>query len=324
MSGLQASLFPDDPAQHALDAALAQWLTTRRGEGAKPLRRRSEQSYRRLWAAVARFLGDRQIALGAVSTSDLRELLDSRQPRGEALHATVRYGWTVLWLIEQVALAMGDAGKAAARAARELLDAEPWRYANANDSAIPDHLDPRAARVLIDFLQVAPDTWKACRDKAAVALMLGAGLRPGEVRSLLLCEVVGSERTGPWKLSLESRNAIVAHETPMARWASRLLRRWLETREALGMPGGYVFASTARGTAWSEPNLIARCNAVLSQSGIDGRHAAGGLFFLRHTFALRQLARGRSDAELARWLGIRDVGRIARYHGVIPAPVDVA
>jgi integrase len=44
---------------------------------------------------------------------------------------------------------------------------------------------------------------------------------------------------------------------------------------------------------------------------------------LRHTFALRQLRRGRSAADVARWLGVVDPGVVERYRRVAFEPEDV-
>jgi integrase len=43
---------------------------------------------------------------------------------------------------------------------------------------------------------------------------------------------------------------------------------------------------------------------------------------MRHTFALRQLRRGKSPGDIARWLGVVDPNVMARYQRVLQAPVD--
>ena len=49
----------------------------------------------------------------------------------------------------------------------------------------------------------------------------------------------------------------------------------------------------------------------------------GGVFKLRHTFALRQLADGKSETDVARWLGLVDLNGMARYRKIVKAPVEL-
>lgn len=83
-----------------------------------------------------------------------------------------------------------------------------------------------------------------------------------------------------------------------------------------------VFPSTkSTGKPWGK---VAQYNAaceVFRSAGIDD--VAGGSFRLRHTFALRQLKRGRAPEDVARWLGVIDPAVMARYQRVITAPIDV-
>lgn len=318
----QTSFLSNSALSDELSNAFETWLIARTEVPRKRLRDRSKSNYRRMWAAVASFLLSRELRLEQVKAADLSELLDSRQPRGEDIHASVRYGWSVLWLVQKIAEA-NDAPHAATAAAR-ILDSEPYRYANAAGATVPDYLSPRAARQLIEHLQAPAESWKACRDKTAVALMLGAGLRPSETRTLTMNELVGDAVRGPWKVSLEPRGITPGHESPMARWASRLVRRWVDVRAQLEPNSDRLFFATAKGTDWSEPNMLTRCTVLMENADIGSLEAHGGLYRLRHTFALRQLARGRSDEEVGRWLGLTDLSRVARYRSVIMAPIEVA
>lgn len=48
----------------------------------------------------------------------------------------------------------------------------------------------------------------------------------------------------------------------------------------------------------------------------------GGSMRMRHTFALRQLRRGKSADDIARWLGVVGQDVMARYKRILQAPVD--
>lgn len=105
---------------------------------------------------------------------------------------------------------------------------------------------------------------QALRNRTAVALQLGAGLTPGDIRAATVDGVVcqdtsGASRAGlPWKVRLPTHGSAQAREAPLAPW------------------GKVAQYSAAK--------------AVLAAAGApDGD---GGSFKLRHTFALRQLRRG--------------------------------
>jgi site-specific recombinase XerD len=47
------------------------------------------------------------------------------------------------------------------------------------------------------------------------------------------------------------------------------------------------------------------------------------LFKLRHTFALRQLRKGKTEEEVARWLGLLDINSMTRYRRIVLSYQDV-
>ena len=167
-------------------------------------------------------------------------------------------------------------------------------------------------------------TWKTVRDRTAVALMLGAGLAPGDVRSLQMDGVITAAAGAPayrgnWRSQATGNSP--ARETPIADWAGRQLAFWLRIRAQQGMPGNYVFpiddewhAVVAHALLRSQPRR-ARC----SPAGQD----SGGLFKLRHTFALRQLRKGKSEEDVARWLGLLDVSSMTRYRRIVSTYQDL-
>ncbi len=228
------------------------------------------------------------------------------------------------------------AGVARNGAARALLMATPaWRYANAAEKTpLPDHLHATEARRLVQWLldpaseggaAGAPaHTWQALRNRTAVALQLGAGLTPGDIRAATVAGVVcqGARISElPWKIRLPAHGSTAAREAPVAPWAGRLLRRWLDTRCALQIAGGALFPATRNGRPWGKVAPYAAAKAVLAAAGLPDTE--GGSFKLRHTFALRQLRRGTAPEEVAQWLGLSDVAALARYRRVLVAPVDV-
>jgi len=218
-------------------------------------------------------------------------------------------------------------------AARNLLEKPEYKYANAaHKNPAPEYLSDVQSKHLIAYITQLPDRraasdplpWKEVRDRVAVSMMLGGGLTPGDVRALQLSGVLteGGRKTGvPWKLALPSNGNFPARETPLADWAGRQLAYWLAVRSEQGIGGDFVFPSTRDGKQWSDSRCFLSCRDVLTAAGIS--HDSGGVFKLRHTFALRQLSHGKSAEDVAKWLGLLDSNGMLRYRRILTSPVDV-
>jgi integrase len=308
--------------------------TARRGLG----RDTSVETYRVMWTSLIKWaLGQTPaLDLADLTAADL-ELFLSKRGRHDATarELSPRYVWRMLKLIDRVLLheALRN-GSQANTAAKELLSThQDWRYANASDKdPLPDYLTAAQAKDLVNYLSVglprqgrrsADLTWQELRNRAMVALHLGAGATPAAVRSLQLSSVItqGGPREGlPWKLVIAASGTASRHESPLAVWAAHVLRHWVAARQEAGIPGTALFPSTRTGKPIGKvAHYLAVCQ-TLDASGLDKSLVAGGAFRLRHTFALRQLRRGHAEAEVARWLGV-EPAEMMRYRRVVFAPV---
>ena len=313
--------------------AFEAWLREKRD--ASRLRQDSSgTTYASMWKAFSDWAIARNIVLQELTVGDLEAYIASR---GQAEELSPRYVWRLLRLLDAVLHRHCRlTGQAVNDAAQTLLMQRPeWRYAQAaHKEELPGYLDPARARRLVAWLvdpsrgkdQGAAESgkWQSLRNRTAVALQLGAGLTPGDVRAALLGGVVteGGRVAGlPWKLRLPAHGAIAEREVPLAPWAARLLRAWLLQRSQQGIPGPLLFTATRTGRDWGKVAQYNAARSVLAAAGIED--ADGGSFLLRHTFALRQLRRGTPPDEVSRWLGLTDPQPMRRYLRVIAGPVDV-
>ena len=326
-----------------------------------------------MWGALAAWCVDRGLRLDRLQEDHIDAIIRSR---GGIDALTPRHAWRLLLLTLADAVLAQRADQIALprnTAAHSLLMARPdWRYANAADrTPLPEHLDAIEARRLVTWLlnpstdaqaAVAPaQAWQALRNRTAVALQLGAGLTPGDIRAVTVDSVLshaqpnatagstaaeagsggggGGDSTGngdgdhgsmsgaadvaalPWMICMPAHGTTLAREAPIAPWAGRLLRMWLDTRCAVGIGGSILFPSTRSGRCWGKVSQYDTAKAVLAAAGLPD--SEGGSFRLRHTFALRQLQRGAPPEQVAQWLGLSDSTALARYQRLLADPVEV-
>ncbi len=211
----------------------------------------------------------------------------------------------------------------------------------------PLHLSPAQISQLQALLcDASSDTlarWQRLRDRCAVALQLGAGLGPGDVRSLWLTNVQTGATTasplpaaagasqGPprrsaparWHLQVAANGSAPAHAAPLAGWAAAVLARWLAVRHGQALGGPWLLPSTRSGKPWGKVAQYEAARRVLADAGLDAD--GGGSFRLRHSFALRQLQHGHDAGLVAGWLGVVDPQVMLRYQQALAGqPVVVA
>ena len=336
MPAAQPDLFdaPAGPSPQTYSDAFAAWLSARSHFGG--IREASSAAvYGSMWGALSAWCVGCGLHIDGLTSEHLQAYLRSRGGNDEL---SARYAWRLLTLTDAVqAHRAHAAGLRRNTAAADLLKATPsWRYANSHDKTpLPDHLHGQEARALVAWL-LNPNTgtaaagagdhsWQAARNRTAVALQLGAGLTPGDIRAAALDGVVsaGSKVTGlPWKLRLPAHGSMPAREAPIAPWAGRLLRSWLDTRSAMQTQGPALFPAARSGRPWGKVAQYNAAKAVLAAGGMPAPE--GGSYKLRHTFALRQLRRGTSAEQVAQWMGLSDTTALARYRQVLLAPPEVA
>ncbi|HVK95163.1 MAG TPA: tyrosine-type recombinase/integrase [Noviherbaspirillum sp.] len=344
-------LFASDDAmslEQRLNDSFEAWVHSRsmsrsRVRSEKALSAHSAEVYREMWHAFVAFCVTRALDLHQVSGDELNLFLRTRGTAGvperprlatKLPDLTPRYGRRFLTLIHWVSTFQArEEGRVPNLAAATLLDKPEYRYANAADKdPPPEYLNEADVKRLIAYVTQLPHrhamteslSWKEIRDRTAVALMLGAGLTPGDVRNLRLEGVTlrGGRRSElPWKLALPGNGNSPARETPLAAWAGHQLAYWLQVRTEQAIAGDYVFPSTRAGKQWSDTRCFELTRDVLAAAGMPKE--TGGLFKLRHTFALRQLAKGKSEADVACWLGLLDINGMGKYRRIVPAPIEV-
>ena len=326
----QMNLLETDLADETM-AAFDRWL----GEQGGRLSESSQTTYRYMWHSYVQFLLRVDLSPAQVKPDDLVLFLQGLEPRGpydEDINE--HYAWRALSLIKRVTAADAQhLGVPVNTAAADLLCTDRFRYINARGKEpLPKILEPRAARSLIQRLVAdaaslgLKPSWKVERDRACLALMLGSGLTPMELRYLKTHDLFLKQNQHgqiPWKVSVAPTAKTVAHDAPIAGWARRVLTRWLLVRNEYGFEGDAMFPATRSSKAWTDVGCQAAATAMLIRLMGD-EYRYGGLMRLRHTFVIRQRKRDIPSDRIALWLGIRDLERMKRYESVIPMDTEVS
>ena len=314
------------------------WLVSSSG----PIRGLSEDTesvQRAMWNAFEVWCQNHKISAATLTGGELHAYLLSREGLVPASELTPRYAWRLVTLVDRICNHMASVqGRGSNHAAAELLESLPdVKHANAESlEPVPQALTDAQDRMLVAYLEsyVPNDpkaflqlqskiAWQDLRNRVGVALQRGAGLTPLEIRTLTVDSVFvdPDPLKGPWKVRAPATGSSPAHDAPLARWARPLMTYWLQWRRELKIAGDWLLPSTKTGKPWGKTAHFEAVSSVFESAGMLG--LKGGSYRLRHTFALRQLARPDiTEAKVAAWMGVA-VKEMQRYRGLLMEPVEV-
>ena len=150
------------------------------------------------------------------------------------------------------------------------------------------------------------DGWKRRRDRAMQVVIALAGLRVSEAIGLLVPEV-GRQAAldGSIELTItpdEKHDTSHEHTVTLPREGADELLPWLREREAMAIPGQFVFPANLTGSRMTRKTVYVQMRATFERAGMDLSRSGGRT--LRNTFARRQLDNGATADELKDVLGL--------------------
>lgn len=148
--------------------------------------------------------------------------------------------------------------------------------------------------------------WKAQRNRALIATVLGGGLKVSEVIELREQAIGPRQADGSLYIEVHQVGAGRRHRTKMAPWAAAILVGWVAARSEFGLPGELVFPAGSIGGTLHKATVYRQCAAVLSEAGIDPEIIKRrGARTLRNTYAMRELSEGQPLELVGEYLGHR-------------------
>jgi integrase len=330
--------------------AFEAWISS---EAASIKRATSREIYRAIWGAFERDLPAGTSVLGitsemvasylAAGASKLHageNMESSETPKEKGDGLSIRYQARVASLIEKI---MAHHAKVTGieiegdSAVRQLMRRTP-ALANALKretreepklDVLTDEEHTRLkTRLIEDGLADAsgdvPFKWSAARDRTSMALQLGAGLSPSDVRELTMGEGASRGLDPIWSIGsrflyVPKNGKLFKRHTLVDAWAATLMDQWINSlrdretlsRVAFVFPGETLQreGSLKQPGQWSKPGQHKQTSKFMAAMDIGGSS-----FKLRHSWAMRKLKDGSGENEVARWLGVMGDGEVMKRY----------
>ncbi|TKC88357.1 phage integrase family protein [Trinickia terrae] len=273
-------------------------------------RRSSAEVYRAQWGAFLDWLTLRHENLQTVGTATIAHFvgdLPIRKPQ------RVRY----LRLIERVLDHVREIESASTNPARFIAQDGEAAWRNARDNEPTGFLTSAERAALVAHLfsplgDMPPgQRWREKRDRALIAVFLGAGLKTGEARSLTISCV---ETGKPW-VTIEAANPAFTRRTRLSPFAVAILEAWLAERRLSELAGELVFPASPSGRPMHKATMLRAVDALIDTAGISqSRTARASPQTLRNTFAADLFESGASVELVGAWLGFAQVVSVNRLH----------
>ena len=270
------------------------------------LKSNSATVYHAMWRKFVEWTASKDIAFDHIEAKHIAWFLDEN---GLQKHHRYRY----IRLIERVF--------------EHLANLRPWQENPASIAAqqrvgVGDN-DPTSflsfpeRDALIAFLGQAPQPttagayWKAMRDRALVAVMLGGGLKVFELQQLKTSDIDLDNHTIQ---IIDDTRQRTRHLT-LFHFAHQPLHDWLALRHDSATAGVFVFASNRKGGMMHAASFFRRTQAILEQIKLfSQRHERASPQTLRNTFAALHYDQGVDDRTVAEWLGLIEPASARRFY----------
>ena len=267
----------------------------------------SARIYVFMFGNVAGWIGEQGLAFSRVTHTDLLRFIERTSKGKRILNSKIAYRY--LRLLERCYEHLGVTPNPAQQAILGIDRAHMTRD-DAGRSLSEDQLERFFAALPAEApgrRKGAPFAgWKRRRDRAMQVVIALAGLRVSEAVGLLLPEV-GRQVAIDGSILLtitpdEKHDTSHEHTVTLPREGADELEAWLQERDAMGIPGQFVFPANLLGNRLTRKTVYVQMRATFERAGMDLSRSGGRT--LRNTFAKRQLDSGASPDELKDVLGL--------------------
>lgn len=298
----------------------------------QPLGRRSVQGYTAMFSKFVRWMKDENLDMARVTHEHVLRFLDAamepqKKGRAKDLNSEIRARY--VRLLERVYDHL-RANPNPARLAAYSLKSVPggrgrdlpkeWLTVE-QQAAFMEALPARESAVA----EESAKAWRRRRDRAMMALMIGAGLTVTEVIELYIENIGEATEAGSVPVTIwptPGGEFSRKHVTMLRPFAVPEVVRWLEERAKMAVKGDLLFPATRTGGKVAAATLYRQVRATFAAAKITLNREGGRT--LRNTFAQRELEAGTSLDELGEYLGLHERRSVERYLGHRAAQLHAA
>jgi site-specific recombinase XerD len=300
---------------------LGRYATLRRNAGkpVRPLKESSAEIYVHMFSNYLRWLTAHRLQLQEATPGDIMTFLNARHTdkrgRVSELHSLIRVRY--LRLLERVYahcnVTPNPARDAAFNIYRTSATGADKPKAFLNQSGQMTFLEELAAAPAFDETNPDAPTWKRRRDRALLAMMLGAGLRVSEVLALRTDQLGGQERDGSIPIKIPDHAAGGdGHKTVLRPFAARHVLPWIEERKKREIPSKLLFPTSLKtGAPLNKATVYRHVKATLERAGIEVERMGGRT--LRNSFAVRELENGAPVELVKQYMGHHELRSTEKY-----------
>jgi integrase/recombinase XerD len=276
----------------------------------QPMRASSAQVYLHMFTRFARWMAREHITIYEVTPDHLRSFLEFKEQiegkPARKLTSAIRERY--LRVLERVFTHLNVIDNPARIVAYEMFQTN-----NRGKDKPKAHLtDAQQVAFLRALPQSAPfdennphsPSWKRRRDRAMLAMLIGAGLKVSEVIGIKTSSVGEKDASGsiPVTVTPKSVGGVVEfHKTQLRPFATQDVERWLAERRLQLIPGDLLFPANLQGEKLDKATVYRHVKATFERANIFAAHKGGRT--LRNSFAARELAETGNVELVGQFLG---------------------
>lgn len=265
---------------------------------------RTAKTYQAVFMAFRAHLVDLGIQLDMVTPSIISDYLASR---GLMEKTKERY----IWLLSDIYADMQGSGAVLENPAEILKQRRKRQLRGRASKRLPVALSDSETVTLLNALKESPPTFRYQREKCAIYLLLGCGLRTSELCTLRV-EDIHLDDELPWLAVIGKGDK--ERQVPIPEEVVFVLLDFMDQR---GKEPGHFLCSKKTQTALTQSGIYRLVKRTMQRAGIVKQRMSPHV--LRHTFATRQLLDGKPLAVVKAWMGHETIASTAIYDHVVSA-----
>lgn len=257
-------------------------------------------TYKSVFNAYLRFINEMEVPINKVSQAVVNKFIESSERKRKTK-------LTYLWFLSDIYDNLYDAHLIDNNPARECLNNFKKSHRGRNAQRVVKALSEHQSDQLLNYLKNLKNGYLNNRNRCAIYLMLGCGLRVQEVCDLNAFDVhLQQEQAWLMVVGKNDKQRVV----PIPDSIVGFLQDFKEMR----VNKSPYFLPAKTGRPYSPSGVYRMVVRAMQAAGIESEHQ--NPHTLRHTFATTQLRNGLSLSTVKQWLGHKYISTTAVYEHV--------